>query len=320
MSGPTCSDGSAAAGEQLAGSAPEAVAWVALEQNGPWGAKAFTDSHLDPDLGRRVEAAAAAFGVRPSLVRRPGRHADAAARAGGRPGPGTDPRHVLVAYTHPTGPWLLEGTLDDPARLLDLDWEALAVGDAEAVRRSLPVLARTDRPQLLVCTNGTRDVCCATKGRPVALGAAAAHPGQVWEVTHTSGHRFAPTTVLLPAGTLHGRLDVAAASEVLQAAEQGETVLPGSRGRSTWAGPAQVAELAVRDAAGVLGLDALRVVTHDATGERRWSTLVAHDDGRTWRVETESRDAEVERAESCGKALKPLTYFTHLVETSLVRR
>ena len=135
MSGPTCSDGSAVAGEQLAGSAPEAVAWVALEQNGPWGAKAFTDSHLDPDLGRRVEAAAAACGVRPSLVRRPGRHADAAARAGGRHGPGTDPRHVLVAYTHPAGPWLLEGMLDDPARLLDLDGEALAAGDAEAARR-----------------------------------------------------------------------------------------------------------------------------------------------------------------------------------------
>mgnify|MGYP006171250341 CR=1 FL=1 len=39
------------AGEQLVGSAPFARAWVALEQDGPWGAKAFTASHLDPGLG-----------------------------------------------------------------------------------------------------------------------------------------------------------------------------------------------------------------------------------------------------------------------------
>ena len=36
----SCSAGSVLAGEQLAGSAPEALAWVALEQSGPWGPKA----------------------------------------------------------------------------------------------------------------------------------------------------------------------------------------------------------------------------------------------------------------------------------------
>ena len=71
-----CSLESARLGEQLAGSAPYAVAWVAIEQNGPWGAKAFTASHLDPDLGREIESRAAAYDVRPSLIRRPGRHAD----------------------------------------------------------------------------------------------------------------------------------------------------------------------------------------------------------------------------------------------------
>jgi hypothetical protein len=165
-----------------------------------------------------------------------------------------------------------------------------------------------------VCTNGRRDVCCAVKGRPVALGAAAAHPGRVWEVTHTSGHRFAPTAVLLPAGTLHGRLDVTGAVDLLRAAESGATVLPGSRGRSTWAPPAQVAELAVREEQGVLALDALEVVAHDQVGEHTWTTEVRHVDGRTWQVVVESRESAVLRAESCGKALKPMAWFARVTE------
>jgi hypothetical protein len=306
MKGPGCSDQSTAAGEQLAGSAPQSVAWVALEQNGPWGAKAFTASHLDPDLGRAVESAAADHGVRPALIRRPGPHPD---RIQG----GDSPRRVLVAHTRPGSTWLLDGMVDSPARLLDLDWDALARGDADAVRRSLPGVTRADEPHLLVCTNGRRDVCCAVKGRPVALGAAAAHPDRVWEVTHTSGHRFAPTAVLLPAGTLHGRLDVAAADMLLRAAARGETVLPGSRGRSTWAPPAQAAELAVREQEKLVALDELTVTEHMATAADTWRSVVGHVDGRTWTVLTEAHDSPTERAESCGKALKPLEYLTHVV-------
>lgn len=299
----SCSDGSLAAGEQLAGSAPNAVAWVALEQSGPWGPRALTDSHLDKNLGRAIEAAAAAHQTRASLIRRPGRHADKHANTP------QNSRHLLVAFTHPDNTWLLAAALDSPEQLLLLDWAALQRGDLEAVRRSLPALVRTDRSHLLVCTNGTRDVCCATKGRPVALGLAKLFDTNVWEVTHTSGHRFAPTAVLLPAGTLHGRLDIAAAAGVLRAAERGDTVLQGSRGRSTWPAAAQVAELAVREETGEISLTALAVTTHHETAPVDWVTEVRHVDGRTWQVHTTSRAADVQRAESCGKALIPMTYY-----------
>ena len=308
MRPPSCSDGSLAAAEQLAGSAPHAVAWVALEQRGPWGPRALTDSHLDPALGRAIEAAAAAHTTRPSLIRRPGRHPDRPTAAAG-----TDPRHVLVASTHPRNTWLLEGTLARPEHVLDLDWAALEAGDLDGVRRTLPQLALSTTPQLLVCTNGTRDVCCASKGRPVATAVAARFPGQVWEVTHTSGHRFAATSVLLPAGTLHGRLDAEDAAGVLSAAGRGETVLPGSRGRSTWPSAAQVAELAVREETGETVLAALVVESHASTGDRAWETLVRHVDGRSWCVRTVARESDVLRAESCGKALKPLEYHTSLL-------
>ena len=281
-----CSTLSAAVGEQLAGSAPRAAGWVALEQDGPWGAKAFTASHLDRDLGSALETAATLAGVRPSLIRRPGRHADHH----------TPDRHrVLVAHSLPGRSWLLSADVDDPADVLDLDWRAVAEGDRDAARRSLPSLVEVDEAHLLVCTNGTRDVCCAVTGRPVAAAAALQHPGRVWEATHTSGHRFAPTTVLLPYGTLHGRLDGAAAGELLTAAGRGETVLAGARGRSAWSPAGQVAEQSVREATGELALDALTVAP--AGGD--W--LVRHRDGRSWRVTVRQEPGDDLRPESCGK-------------------
>lgn len=299
-----CSDGSVDAGEQLAGSAPHAVGWLALEQSGPWGPKAFTDSHLDPAVGRAIEQVAAGHDVRPALVRRPGRHADDHAQEG------TDTRRVLAAHTSPGATWLLEGAVADPEEVLGLDWAALRDGDRDAVRRSLPTLVESDRTHLLVCTNGTRDLCCAAKGRPVALGVAALQPDRVWEVTHTSGHRFAPTAVLLPAGTLHGRLDLAAAEQLLHAADRGETVVPGSRGRSTWPAAGQVAELAVREQTGETGLDALSVVSVAGTGDHAWDVTVAHVDGGRWTVSVTSQETGVDRAESCGKALVTLRRWT----------
>lgn len=283
-----CSTASAAAGEPLVGSAPYAVGWVCLEQNGPWGAKAWTSSHLDPALGAAIESAAAEHDLRPSLIRRPGRHAD----------PGTIlARRVLVAHSRPGATWILAGTVAAPEALLALDFAAVAAGDRAAAIRSLPELASAD-PQLLVCTNGTRDTCCARLGRPVADAAAVHRPDQVWEVTHTSGHRFAPTSVLLPSGSLHGR--VLDAAPLLAAEMAGELEIRGYRGRSVWPSGGQVAEDHVRRELGITGLDDLDV---SATGDD-W--LVTHRDGRQWRVGVTSYD-DGERPESCGKASKPVT-------------
>lgn len=290
MSEPTCSDASAAVGEPLVGSALDAVAWLCLEQNGPWGAKAWTDSHLDADLGRRIESIAGEHRVRASLIRRPGRHADSAE---------TRDRVVLVASTHPSNTWLLAGVLTDPAALLELDFAALGRGDRAAVSTSLGELKKIE-PVLLVCTNGTRDTCCARLGRPIAAAAAASDPGRVWEVTHTSGHRFAPTTVLLPAGVMHGR--VLAAADLLAAADRGELVLTGYRGRTTWPSLGQVAEDHVRRTEGVSGLDDLSVT---ADGDD-W--LVRHRDGRTWSVAVSTYD-EGERPPSCGKPNAPVARY-----------
>lgn len=297
MREPTCSDSSVAAHEPLAGSAPFAPAWLCLEQAGPWGRTALTTSHLDPDLGGRLQDSADAVGVRAALIRRPGRHADL--HRGGRT--------VFAASTHPARTWLLRAEIDDPSILLDLDWAALARGDRDAVRTSLPALAPVTEPVLLVCTNGTRDTCCARLGRPVAVAAEADRPGRVWEVTHTSGHRFAPTSVLLPGGYLHGRLLDAAT--VLDAADRGELELTGVRGRTCWSPAGQVAEMTVRDLAEVRALDALTVEEAGSI----WR--VRHRDGRSWDVTVEQYDEGLS-LDSCGKQPTPVRRWRTGVQES----
>ncbi|ADB32508.1 Sucraseferredoxin family protein [Kribbella flavida DSM 17836] len=272
--------------EPMPGTAVVATGWVVVEQPGPWGAKAPTQSHLDPDLGRRVDAACKKADLRFGLIRSPGRHADAVSAA----------HQVYVASSVPGRTWLLGGLVDDPLKLDELDLEAVRRGDLVAVRASLPELSPVTRPVLLICTNGKRDECCALFGRPVVAGLAAVAPGRVWESNHLSGHRFSPTGTLLPAGTMHGRLTVESAAAVLAAADRGETVLATLRGRSAWTKRGQVAEIAVRDLIGEVALDALGVVAEEVE-----TVTVQHTDGRTWQVEVTTELADPPRPESCGK-------------------
>jgi hypothetical protein len=272
--------------EPLAGTAVVAGGWVLVEQPGPWGAKAPTQSHLDPDFGGAIDEACKKADVRFGLIRSPGRHPDAVERS----------HQVYVASTMPGRSWLLGGVVADPLVLNHLDLEAIARGDRDAVVDSLPALSAVDAPVMLVCTNGKRDECCALLGRPLVAALSTVAPGRVWEANHLGGHRFAPTATLLPAGTMHGQLSAETAVAVFEAGARGETVLTGLRGRSTWTKRGQAAEIAVRQLIGELALDALRVV-----GEDLGTVTVAHRDGRCWHVPVTSAPADPPRPESCGK-------------------
>ncbi|CAM5393253.1 Sucrase ferredoxin OS=Streptomyces alboniger OX=132473 GN=CP975_26905 PE=4 SV=1 [Streptomyces alboniger] len=260
-----------------------------IEQPGPWGAKALTSSHLDPELGSALEAAAEGTGVRVALIRRPGRH------TAGRP----MARHqVYVAHTAPGHAWLRSYVTDDPRRLLDLDFAALGAGDHGGFGTPY-----TGAPLALVCTNGKRDRCCALLGRPLAEELAAAGEEGVWEITHLGGHRFAPTVLVLPYGYAYGRTETHSVKEILAAARTGRVVLEGCRGSSAWERPGQAAELAVRAATGEVAAGTLDVIPTEET-DGRWEVTVAHTDGRRWQVTVERGASLPPRPESCGAALK----------------
>ncbi|MFC9161128.1 sucrase ferredoxin [Streptomyces fungicidicus] len=289
----TCSTVSRELDEPVAGTAATARTWLLLEQPGPWGARALTSSHLDPALGRALEAAAQGTGVRIALIRRPGRHADSHMPAA---------RRVYVAHTVPGNVWLRAATTTDPAHLLDLDFAALGRGEPATVESVLGGRPHEGDPLALVCTNGKRDRCCALLGRPLAAELAASGVQGVWEVTHLGGHRFSPTVLVLPYGYAYGRAEAHAVKEVLHRAEEGRIVVEGCRGGSAWERPGQAAELAVRRAVGEYAAEALTVVRTDGAAPR-WEVTVAHADGRRWLVGVAQGASLPPRPESCGSVL-----------------
>ncbi|WP_035797623.1 sucrase ferredoxin [Kitasatospora mediocidica] len=283
----TCATLSSELTEPLSATAATATTWLLIEQSGPWGAKALGESHLPEGLGAALDAACAGTGVRPALIRRPGRHADTHTDAG---------HQVVLAHTAPGNSWLRRAELADLTELLTLDLAAAGAGEHGGFGS-----AHTGGPLALVCTNGRRDRCCALLGRPLAAELAAAGHSEVWEVTHLGGHRFSPTMLVLPYGYAYGRLTEARAKEVLAATAAGHTVPQFSRGRSYWDRPAQAAEQAVRELTGETAADAL-TITQELAGDGRWACRVDHLDGRRWRVEVAAELSLPPRPESCGKA------------------
>lgn len=292
-----CSLESRAVAEPLTGTAPYARAWIIIESPGPWGRDALSDSRLPaPVRDNMLEAKRA--GVSVLLARHPDRPERSGQQA----------LNVWVARSMAGGLLLRHGLLSDLTPLAA--WDMAAIGDG-----SLPALGSVTRePLLLVCTHGKRDRCCAVNGRALLTSLLeAATPEQrarIWECSHIGGHRFAPVTLSLPSGAVHGRIDTADAADLLLHHESGRVLIGNLRGRSGFLAPCQSAAGAVRALTGTDGvddLDVLRVVDGRAVPASGGvveldvaQTEVRHLDGRAWRVDVERVPLDRPRAESCG--------------------
>ena len=94
---------------------------------------------------------------------------------------------------------------------------------------------------LLVCTHGGRDVCCGSRGMDLAmrLGDIDMPDGlERWRTSHTGGHRFAPTFVVLPEGTAWAYADTDLVDRVLRRRGDCADVLDRYRGCAGLGGPA----------------------------------------------------------------------------------
>jgi hypothetical protein len=66
-----------------------------------------------------------------------------------------------------------------------------------------------DARHVLICTHGRRDRCCGSGGTRLYEQVAPGwrRPEQLWRTSHLGGHRFAPTALILPEGTMWAFLD-----------------------------------------------------------------------------------------------------------------
>ena len=136
-------------------------------------------------------------------------------------------------------------------------------------------------PAVLICTQGSHDVCCGSDGARLAIAGenlslppGAASP-RIFRVSHTGGHRFAPTAMTLPDGRMWAYLGPDMLADILTGS--GDPAQLAQYCRGWWGaerGSAQMAERAVFEQVGFT-LDHLRrTVTQVGPG----SYVVAVDD------------------------------------------
>lgn len=246
---PGCAVLSHALGEPVAGTASQIRSWLLLEQRGPWGAEAREDvltAVLPPDLLAELDRLWRGRGLRPLLIRRPGRSGDG-------------PLTVLMASSVAGRLWVERLLLTDLREVAGLDLARIAAG---VPGQGEPV----DGPVFLVCTHGAKDMCCAVSGRPVAAALARAEPAGTWECSHVGGDRFAANVVALPDGLMYGRVPPERTAELAAATRSGRLVLDLLRGRSRDPFAAQAAEIEVRRQQGLTGTGDVEVLGTEAVG------------------------------------------------------
>jgi hypothetical protein len=232
-----CATLSRALTEPLYGTASRVRGWVLLEQPGPWGRDAVTESRLDRDLARALDAKARAAHLRLLLIRRVGRQHQVQGQ----------PTACFVAHTSRRDRWLERRRLEDPAELLELDMAAVVAGRRPGFGEEAA------ESVYLVCTNGRHDRCCATYGRPLALALAASHGELVWESSHVGGDRFAGNLVCLPDGHYFGRVGPGDAARVVDRHRKGALDLDHYRGCCIDPPVVQAAEWFARRHTGLVG-------------------------------------------------------------------
>jgi hypothetical protein len=230
-----CSHLSEARDEPLAGTASTVRSWLLLEHPGPWGRDAPTDARLAGGLGAEIRRRCKEAGVRPLLIRR---------------SPGNMTTDGVTCFAIRSGPetqWIETTTLGEIGDVLSLDLNGLG-------RDGRPGLEPHERPLFLVCTHGRRDVCCAERGRPLAVELSKTHPDGTWESTHIGGDRFAGNLLVFPHGLYFGRVRPDEAAGVANAYLKGRLALDHLRGRSCFPFAVQAAEIALREREGLDGI------------------------------------------------------------------
>ena len=120
-------------------------------------------------------------------------------------------RRRLVSFSRPAGPFdRYEGrawTVSDDQVAEAV--AALAASGGSGGTGGLEGDGTDAGRHVLVCTHGRRDACCGTLGTRLAQSLPGLGAGvHVWRTSHTGGHRFAPTALLLPEGTMWAYLDL----------------------------------------------------------------------------------------------------------------
>lgn len=159
---------------------------------------------------------------------------------------------------------------------------------------------------VLVCTHGSRDVCCGADGmRLYTELVAAGLPGvRIWRTSHTGGHRFAPTAVTFPDGRAWAWLDAALLRGIVERSAPAVEAAAHDRGCVGFDDPfAQAADGAVLGAAGWSWLDLARTATVEGSDGVRQVMLTGTGPQGAVRYRVEVAVRRVVPVPDCGHPL-----------------
>ncbi|MFD5094623.1 sucrase ferredoxin [Amycolatopsis thailandensis] len=294
---PGCATVARMLGASPAGTAADMRCWLLIEQPGPWPADALEDvldEAFPAERRELLENLRRSHGLRPLLIRRPGKHRRDPDR----------PRSVYVGGGEPGNRWLERLEIRDLTELAELDLDLIADGVGGLGER-------VDGPLFLVCTHGTKDMCCAVLGRPLASALNTNHPGRSWEVSHVGGDRWAGNLLVVPDGFLHGQLNPAEAALVAKAALRGQVEPEQLRGRTSartaWA---QFAEIAIRRRLDLSGLDDVIAVQEEPLLESDARVVTVRGGEDFYSVTVRRRSATPRGESRCAGLIQPAGYVT----------
>ncbi len=146
------------------------------------------------------------------------------------------------------------------APLDDLVASALSLLES---RGSVADAALPPPTDVLICGHGRRDRCCGTLGTTLAMELSARDVGRddirLWRTSHTGGHRFAPTMIVLPEATVWAYADVDMVDRIVRRDGPLDDLVPRYRGCSGLSSPrVQALERAVLGEMGWALLSATR--------------------------------------------------------------
>lgn len=183
---------------------------------------------------------------------------------------------VIVYRRTPTGAVATVHRPDDPV--------AFVQSLASVAPEELPHEPGSDSA-VLICTQGSHDICCGADGVQLAASAEDRLDAPVFRVSHTGGHRFAPTAMTFPDGRMWAYLSLEDLTGIIARTHPGDI---GERCRGWWGastGPAQIAERAIFAQEGPSFDTRVRDVAVDET-DSGWSCNVS-DGQKSWSVQVE---------------------------------
>lgn len=322
---PRCADHAAAIGADPGGTAIAADAVALVEAPLPWPKPVFTrgllaglSSMMDHQVGPTRVLAVAPTGGRDRRNGTPSKvpvvlhwRSGAGTQSACFEADGADGLHELFARLGDQSP-------ADPAP----DGAAFAsVGYAENERA------------VLICTQGSHDVCCGSEGtrlaadfeavlrayedadvnEPYAGAPTAGGRISVYRVSHTGGHRFAPTVMTLPDGRMWAGIEAGEIAAILDQTADASAIA--ARCRGWWGaatGPAQVGERAVFAEVG-WPLEAMSREVRLRRNADAWEVdVVAAEARRAWTVTLREKRTvpTIACRASGGLPAKPATEFT----------